>query len=67
MKKQQVPIVRIEFHELQNLVLTPEEYVSIGKWKGVMKQYRVTPKQLKGIVRTTTDWDTFHTLLEWEG
>jgi hypothetical protein len=62
-----VPVVRIVFHALQTLVMTPQEYIDIGKFKGVLKEYRISIAWVKCVeIKTMTALD-FANLGEWEG
>lgn len=63
----QVPIVKVIFHAMQNLIFSPEEYAAIGKFKGVLKEFRVSIRDVQRVEVTTMSAIDFAQLPEWEG
>ncbi len=55
------------FHALQTLVLSPQEYVEIGKLKGVLKEFRFSIRDLKCVEVSTMSAIDYAAMGDWEG
>lgn len=42
-----IPVVRVEFHELPDFILTQVEFEERGGWRGFIKEYHINIKEVK--------------------
>ena len=60
-----IATVRIEFHEMSDLILTKDEYEKMGKWRGFLKDYAMSIRDVKKVHHEVIDAKDFPTN-EWE-
>lgn len=60
-----ISIVRIKFKDMPDLILTMDEYEMMGKWKGFLKQYCMSIRDVEGVSYEVIDAKDFPTT-EWE-
>lgn len=60
-----VAIVRIKFYNMNDLILTLDEYEKMGKMKGFLKKYNMSILDIKSINYEVIDVKDFP-ITEWE-
>lgn len=63
---EKIPTVKIIFKSLPDLILSKEEYDKMGGYKGFLKEYSVTPRDLHGVQHILMDAKDYPTKA-WEG
>jgi hypothetical protein len=67
MKENKIPVVKIHFYVLNTLVFSAQEYEETGKWKGFLRDYGISIKNVDHIEKTTMSDYEFAKLGDWEG
>lgn len=60
-----IAVVRIKFRDMCDLVLAIDKYEQMGKWKGFLKTYRMSIRDVKSVSYELIDVRDFPTQ-EWE-
>ena len=60
-----IAVIRIEFHEMSDLILTKEEYEEMGGWKGFLKNYAMSIRDVAKVHHEMIDAKDFPTT-EWD-
>ena len=65
MKK--IEIVRIEFHNSGDYIMSRDQYEKEGKWSELIRSGAVAIKDVVKVHHTTMNESDFYNLPEWEG
>lgn len=65
--KNKISVVRIEFHDLGDYIMSREQYENEGKFIGLIKSGACTIKDVVKVHHTTMKETDFYNLPEWEG
>lgn len=65
--KDKVAIKRVKFHYLPDFIYSVEQWVSIGKWKGFLKDNCISIRDVKRVENGFMGFDELYSLPAWEG
>jgi hypothetical protein len=67
MDNKKIPVVKINFHSLPSLILTPQQYEDEGKFIGLMRSLELSFRAVIKVERTVMSEHEFEKLDAWEG
>jgi hypothetical protein len=64
---EKISVIKIELHDLPNIIVSPEQWINEGGYRGLMKSFCIRPGTIKKVVRTKMNAIEFDALPAWEG
>jgi len=62
-----VAIKRVVFHNMPDYILSLDQWINGGRWKGFLQLTGISINQIDHVESGFMDWEEFNSLNSWEG